>query len=182
MAAGAQDREGQGLGPLPKLRGNGEAQGLAVGLQLTARRMQVKRHFSWLPMQWLMQREKAGQCTWPGGWVRIPSETWLAIVEKSDRCTEAHSLLNHILFWKSGADHVKTLVSRAAQGFTPQKPRGDDTRGHPTPALPASVRTHLSGATPKSQPTKGLQRAGGHLCLKRTPQHLLTSPGSTAHG
>lgn len=42
--------------PLPKLRGSGEAQGLAVGAPANrARRMQVKRHFSWLPMQWLMQ-------------------------------------------------------------------------------------------------------------------------------
>lgn len=75
--------------------------------------MQVKRHCSWLPVQWLMQREEeAGECTWPGGWVRTPSETWLAIVEKSDRCTKAHSLLNHILFWKSGAKRtVKMLKS-----------------------------------------------------------------------
>ena len=45
-----------------------------------------------------------GECTWPAGWVRTPSETWLAIVKKSDRCAKAHSLLNHILSGKSGAD------------------------------------------------------------------------------
>lgn len=58
MAAGAQEGEGQGLGPLPRLRGNGDAQGLAAGLLLTVRWMQAERHFSWLPMQWLMQWEE----------------------------------------------------------------------------------------------------------------------------
>lgn len=103
VAAGAQDRERQGLGPLPKLERQWWSTGAGRRAPANrARRMQVKRHFSWLPMQWLMQWEKAGECTWPGGWIRIPSETWLAIVEKSDRCTEAHSLLKPYSLLKVG--------------------------------------------------------------------------------
>lgn len=44
------------------------------------------------------------------------------------------------------------------------------------PALPASVRTHLSGGHPEVPAHQGTPTSRRAPVLKATPQHLLTSP------